>query len=243
MEQKSNDLPKINIQTLSKWFLRNKCTFTNCYLGLRKYFPFSTSVKPSASTKSTIITKAIETSEIGKPTSNGIVKDLKSTTTELVLESKERPLVKREIHLAPPKESRETQLQQVKEPSREPPKEDKKGQQVLQKTSSTITLRSVKIQPGPKAELKAVPSEQEVNGEKTKQLLAADWQAALSTKPDNLTSEELENHVGLKKSAAEIKIQRIPPQFECRPQSQEALEGEVVTFRCRGKNDSFLGCF
>ncbi|XP_070806279.1 myosin light chain kinase, smooth muscle [Pituophis catenifer annectens] len=195
--------------------------------------PLCTSVKPSASTKSTIITKAIETSEIRKPTSNGIVKDLKSTTTELLLESKERPLVKREIHLAPPKESRETQLQQVKEPSREPPKEDKKGQQVLQKTSSTITLRSVKIQPGPKAELKAVSSEQEVNGEKTKQLLAADWQAALSTKPDNLTSEELENHIGLKKSAAEIKIQRIPPQFECRPQSQEALEGEVVTFRCR----------
>lgn len=151
--------------------------------------------------------------------------------------------MKREIHLASPKEARETQLQQVKEPSREPPKEDKKGQQVLQKTSSTITLRSVKIQPGPKAELKAVSSEQEVNGEKTKQLLAADWQDVLSTKPDNLTSEELENHVGLKKSAAEIKIQRIPPQFECRPQSQEALEGEVVTFRCRCKNDSFLGCF
>uniref|UniRef100_A0A670YKA8 Myosin light chain kinase, smooth muscle n=1 Tax=Pseudonaja textilis TaxID=8673 RepID=A0A670YKA8_PSETE len=170
---------------------------------------------------------------IRKPTSNGIVKDLKSTTTELLLESKERPLVKREIHLAPSKVVKETQLQQVKEPIREPPKEDKKGQQVLQKTSSTITLRSVKIQPRPKAELKAVSSELEVNGEKTKQLLAADCQAALSTRPDNLTPEELENHVELKKSAAEIKIQRIPPQFECRPQSQEALEGEVITFRCR----------
>uniref|UniRef100_A0A670YJV2 Myosin light chain kinase, smooth muscle n=1 Tax=Pseudonaja textilis TaxID=8673 RepID=A0A670YJV2_PSETE len=190
-------------------------------------------VNPSASTKSTITTKAFETSEIRKPTSNGIVKDLKSTTTELLLESKERPLVKREIHLAPSKVVKETQLQQVKEPIREPPKEDKKGQQVLQKTSSTITLRSVKIQPRPKAELKAVSSELEVNGEKTKQLLAADCQAALSTRPDNLTPEELENHVELKKSAAEIKIQRIPPQFECRPQSQEALEGEVITFRCR----------
>lgn len=154
--------------------------------------------------------------------------------------------MKREIQLAPPKEARENQLQQMKEPNREPAKEDRKSQQVLQKTSSTITLRSVKIQPGPKAELKAVSSEQEANGEKTKRLLAADWQAAFATKSDNLTFEELENHVALKKSAAEIKIQRIPPQFECRPQSQEALEGEEVTFRCRGKKalaDSFLGCF
>ncbi|XP_039179724.1 myosin light chain kinase, smooth muscle isoform X3 [Crotalus tigris] len=196
--------------------------------------PLCTSAKPSASTKSTIITKAIETSEFRKPTSNGVVKDLKSTTTEVLLESKERPLVKREIQLAPPKEARENQLQQImKEPNRDPAKEDRKSQQVLQKTSSTITLRSVKIQPGPKAELKAVSFEQEANGEKTKQLLAADWQAAFSTKSNNLTSEELENHVALKKSAAEIKIQKIPPQFECRPQSQEALEGEEVTFRCR----------
>ncbi|KAM6461571.1 myosin light chain kinase, smooth muscle isoform 3-T3 [Liasis olivaceus] len=192
-----------------------------------------TSAKPSASTKSTIITKAIETPEFKKPTSNGIVKELKSTTTELLLEPKERPFVKRESYLASPKEARENKLQPVKEPNRGPPKEDRRGHQVLQKTSSTITLRSVKIQPGPKAELKAVSSKQEVNGGKTKQLLAAGWQAAASTKPDNLTTEELEDHTELKKSTLDTKIQRIPPQFECRPQSQETLEGEEVTFRCR----------
>uniref|UniRef100_A0A8D2Q5V0 Myosin light chain kinase, smooth muscle n=2 Tax=Varanus komodoensis TaxID=61221 RepID=A0A8D2Q5V0_VARKO len=110
-----------------------------------------------------------------------------------------------------------------------------KGCRVLQKTSSTITLQSVKVQPGPKAELKATSSGVESNGEKPKQPATAGWQPGPSAKLGGLRAKEMEACTGLKKSITEVKreTQGIPPQFECRPQSQEALEGEEVTFRCK----------
>uniref|UniRef100_A0A670HZD6 Myosin light chain kinase, smooth muscle n=1 Tax=Podarcis muralis TaxID=64176 RepID=A0A670HZD6_PODMU len=111
----------------------------------------------------------------------------------------------------------------------------RKGCRVLQKTSSTITLQSVKVQTGPKAQVKAASSGQEDDGKKPKQPLTTGWQAAPSIRPSGLRTKELDDRVGLKKSITDVKreTQGIAPQFECRPQSQEALEGEVVTFRCK----------
>ncbi|XP_033018698.1 myosin light chain kinase, smooth muscle isoform X2 [Lacerta agilis] len=197
--------------------------------------PPCTATKCSTFTKPTITTKAIETSEFRKATSNGIAKELKSTTTELLLESKERPAVKKEIPLTSSKEAKQNQLEEVKEPHIEPRKEEGKGCRVLQKTSSTITLQSVKVQTGPKAQLKAASSGQEDDGGKPKQPLTTGWQAAPSIRPSGLRTKELDGRVGLKKSITDVKreTQGIAPQFECRPQSQEALEGEVVTFRCK----------
>ncbi|XP_060131882.1 myosin light chain kinase, smooth muscle isoform X2 [Zootoca vivipara] len=186
-------------------------------------------------TKPTITTKAIETSEFRKATSNGIAKGLKSTTTELLLEPKERPAIKKEIPLTSSKETKQNQLEEVKEPHIEARKEEGKGCRVLQKTSSTITLQSVKVQAGPKAQVKAASSGQEDDGKKPKQPLTTGWQAAPSIRPSGLRTKELDDHVGLKRSITDVKreTQGIAPQFECRPQSQEALEGEVVTFRCK----------
>uniref|UniRef100_A0A8D2LG54 Myosin light chain kinase, smooth muscle n=1 Tax=Varanus komodoensis TaxID=61221 RepID=A0A8D2LG54_VARKO len=170
-----------------------------------------------------------------RATSNGIAKELKSTTTELLLEPKERPAMKKEAPLPSAKETKLNATEQSKEPNVEPPNEEGKGCRVLQKTSSTITLQSVKVQPGPKAELKATSSGVESNGEKPKQPATAGWQPGPSAKLGGLRAKEMEACTGLKKSITEVKreTQGIPPQFECRPQSQEALEGEEVTFRCK----------
>ncbi|XP_053107711.1 myosin light chain kinase, smooth muscle isoform X2 [Hemicordylus capensis] len=186
------------------------------------------------STKSSITTKAIETSEFRKASSNGIVKALKSTTTELLLESKERPAVKKETSIVSSQEAKQNRLDQVKEPKTEPPKEGR-GYRVLQTTSSTITLQSVKVQPERKAELKATCPRQEENGQRIKQSLTPSWQASTSTRLGGLRTKELDESVGFKKSIIEVKRepQGIPPQFESRPQSQEALEGEEVVFRCK----------
>ncbi|XP_061465054.1 myosin light chain kinase, smooth muscle isoform X1 [Rhineura floridana] len=197
--------------------------------------PLCTSTKSSASTKPTIITKAIETSEFRKATSNGIAKELKSTTAEFLLESKKRPAVKKETPLASSKEPKQNQLEELKELNIEPPKEEGRGYQVLQKTSSTITLQSIKVHAEPKAELKATSSRQVDDVKRPKQILPMVFQATPSTRPGSLRTKELEDHAGLKKSITDVKRETrgIPPQFECRPQSQEALEGEEVTFRCK----------
>ncbi|XP_060630871.2 myosin light chain kinase, smooth muscle isoform X2 [Anolis sagrei] len=197
--------------------------------------PLCTTAKSSASIQPTITTKAVNTSEFKKATSNGITKELKSTSTELLLESKERPVMKQD---PPPASSNETKLstsEKVKEPSIEPPKEEGRVCQVLQKTSSTITLQPVKVQTGPRAEVKATNSRQEDDDKKPKQLLTANWKGTTSAKLSGLRTKEPEERLGLKKSITEVKRepQGIPPQFECRPQSQEALEGEEVTFRCK----------
>ncbi|XP_066477490.1 myosin light chain kinase, smooth muscle [Tiliqua scincoides] len=187
------------------------------------------------STKSTITTKAVETSEFRKATSNGFAKELKSTTTELLPESKEQPTVKKELSLVSSKEVKPSRLELLKEPSTESPKEDGRGCRVLQKTSSTITLQSVKVQTGPKSELKTTCSRQVDDEKRVSQPVSTSWQSASSIRPGGFRTKELEDHVGLKKNLTDAKreTQGIAPQFESRPQSQEALEGEDVTFRCK----------
>lgn len=169
-----------------------------------------------------------------KATSNGFAKELKSTTAELFLESKEQPVVKKEVSLVSSKEVKPNRLELSKEPSTESPKGDGKGNQVLQKTSSTITLQSIKVQTGkPKSELRC--SSQTDDEKRAKQ--PTGWHSASSMRPGVLGTKELEDHVGVKKNLPDVKRepQGISPQFESRPQSQEVLEGEDITFRCKGK--------
>ncbi|KAH0621307.1 hypothetical protein JD844_022450 [Phrynosoma platyrhinos] len=120
----------------------------------------------------------------------------------------------------PPTSSKERKLnslEKIKEPNIEPPKEEGKGYWVLQKTSSTITLQSVKVQTGPKTELKAATFGQEDDEKKPKQSLTANWKDALSARQGGLRTKELEDHVGFKKNITEVKRepQGISPQFEC----------------------------
>ncbi|XP_054828903.1 myosin light chain kinase, smooth muscle-like [Eublepharis macularius] len=187
------------------------------------------------STKSAVTTKAIETSPFRKATSNGIAKDLKSTTTELVLEPKDRATVKKETSLISSKETKRSSLEQTKEPNVEPPKEEKRGYQVLQKTSSTITLQAIKVSTGPKAGPNMTSLRWGEDGKGPKQPITTGWQAPSTVRLGGSRTKELEDHVELKKSTAQVKKepQGIPPQFESRPESQEILEGEEVTFKCK----------
>lgn len=179
----------------------------------------------------------METSEFRKTTSNGIAKELKSTTAELLFDSKDRPATKKETSLVSSMEAKQNISEQVKESDTKPPKEEGRGNRALQKTSSTITLQAIKVQTAPKAELKAACTMQEDDGERAKQPLSTSWQAAPSVRTGSLRTKELEDHASFKKNIMDVKreSQGIPPQFDTRPQSQESQEGEEVTFRCKGK--------
>lgn len=67
--------------------------------------------------------------------------------------------------------------------------------------------------------------------------MTSGWQAPSTMRLGGLRTKELEDNVELKKSATDLKRepQGISPQFESRPESQEILEGEEVTFKCKGK--------
>nr|XP_056717065.1 myosin light chain kinase, smooth muscle isoform X2 [Euleptes europaea] len=187
------------------------------------------------STKSTVTTKATEASPFRKATSNGIVKDLKSTTTELLLEPKDRAAVKKETSLISSKETKQSSLEQTREPNVQPPKEERKGYRVLQKTSSTITLQAIKVPTGAKAGPNTTSLRREEDGKGPKQSGTTSWQTPSTVRLGGLRTKELEDNVELKKNAAEVKreTQGILPQFESRPESQEILEGEEVTFKCK----------
>uniref|UniRef100_A0A8C0F9N5 Myosin light chain kinase, smooth muscle n=1 Tax=Bubo bubo TaxID=30461 RepID=A0A8C0F9N5_BUBBB len=118
-----------------------------------------------------------------------------------------------------PKDSKQAQHQEANAVSPQEPKEVKKGSQVLQKTSSTITLQAVKLQPEPKAE----PQTTSIR------------QAPSLTGQVSPRSREAENRSGVRKAVMEEKREPlgIPPQFESRPQSLEASEGQEIKFKSK----------
>ncbi|KAL8183168.1 UNVERIFIED_CONTAM: hypothetical protein K2H54_021176 [Gekko kuhli] len=186
------------------------------------------------STKSNVTTKATETSPFRKSTSNGFAKDLKSTTTELLLEPKDRAAMKKETSLISPEETKQSSLEQTKEPNIQSPKEERRSYRVLQKTSSTITLQPIKVSTGPKAGPSTTSLRREEDGKGPKKSMTTGWQAPSTTRPGGLRTKEQDDNVELKKSTTELKkeLRGIPPQFERRPESQEILEGEDITFKC-----------
>ncbi|XP_063198369.1 myosin light chain kinase, smooth muscle isoform X5 [Chroicocephalus ridibundus] len=185
----------------------------------------------------TLAVKAVENSEYKQATSNGITKELKSNNTELVVETKDRVSAKKEtFYIArEAKDSKQGQHQESNAVSPQEPKEGKKGSQVLQKTSSTITLQAVKLQLEPKAEPQATSIRQGEDRKRTVQPLMSAQQTLTLTEQVSPRSREAENRSGTRKAVMEEKKEPlgIPPQFESRPQSLEASEGQEIKFKSK----------
>uniref|UniRef100_A0A8C0UFH7 Myosin light chain kinase, smooth muscle n=1 Tax=Cyanistes caeruleus TaxID=156563 RepID=A0A8C0UFH7_CYACU len=177
--------------------------------------------------------KAVENSEFKQATSNGIAKELKSSSTELMVETKDRvPANKESFYIT--REAKESKQGQHQETNTEH-NEGKKGPQVLQKTSSTITLQSVKLQPEPKAESQAPSIRQGENRKRGVQLLMSAQQTPPLTGHVSPRTREAENRSGARGAVMEEKREHlgIPPQFETHPQSLEASEGQEIKFKSK----------
>uniref|UniRef100_A0A8V0Z722 Myosin light chain kinase, smooth muscle n=1 Tax=Gallus gallus TaxID=9031 RepID=A0A8V0Z722_CHICK len=180
----------------------------------------------------------IENSDFKQATSNGIAKELKSTSTELMVETKDRLSAKKETFYTS-REAKDGKQGQNQEANAVPLQESRgtKGPQVLQKTSSTITLQAVKAQPEPKAEPQTTFIRQAEDRKRTVQpLMTTTTQENPSlTGQVSPRSRETENRAGVRKSVKEEKREPlgIPPQFESRPQSLEASEGQEIKFKSK----------
>lgn len=202
-----------------------------CCISVNLLFSFSMPSKPTP-----LVVKGIENSEFKQATSNGIDKELKSSSTELMVEAKDRVSAKKETFYIT-KESKQEQHQEANVVSPQEPKEGKKGSQVLQKTSSTITLQAVKPQPEPKAEPQATFIRQNEDRKRAVQPLMSGQTNSSLTGQITPRSREAENRSGALRALTEEKREPlgIPPQFESRPQSLEASEGQEIKFKSKGK--------
>lgn len=203
-----------------------------CHVSPNFSFSFSVPSKPT-----TLAVKAVENSEFKQATSNGIAKELKSSHTELMVETKDRVPAKKETFYIT-REAKESEQGQHQVTNTEH-KEAKKGPQVLQKTSSTITLQSVKLQP----ESQAPSIRQGENRKRGVQLLMSAQQTPPLTGHVSPRTREAENRSGAWEAVMEEKREPlgIPPQFEIHPQSLEASEGQEVKFKSKGKGMKIIG--
>uniref|UniRef100_A0A8B9IAA2 Myosin light chain kinase, smooth muscle n=3 Tax=Anserinae TaxID=2068722 RepID=A0A8B9IAA2_9AVES len=185
----------------------------------------------------TFATKAAENSDFKQAASNGIAKELKSSSTELMIETNDRVSAKKEAFYISreAKESKQVQNQEVNAVSLQEPKGGTKGSKVLQKTSSTITLQPVKVQPEPKAEPQTAFIRQGEDRKRTVQPLMTTQQTPSLTGQVGPRSREAENRAGARKAVMEEKRDPlgIPPQFESRPESLEASEGQEIKFKSK----------
>uniref|UniRef100_A0A8C0UBR0 Myosin light chain kinase, smooth muscle n=1 Tax=Cyanistes caeruleus TaxID=156563 RepID=A0A8C0UBR0_CYACU len=151
---------------------------------------------------------------------------VQGTAKGLVPANKESFYITREA-----KESKQGQHQETNTEHNE----GKKGPQVLQKTSSTITLQSVKLQPEPKAESQAPSIRQGENRKRGVQLLMSAQQTPPLTGHVSPRTREAENRSGARGAVMEEKREHlgIPPQFETHPQSLEASEGQEIKFKSK----------
>uniref|UniRef100_A0A8C3V8A5 Myosin light chain kinase, smooth muscle n=1 Tax=Catharus ustulatus TaxID=91951 RepID=A0A8C3V8A5_CATUS len=181
------------------------------------------------SKQTTLAVKAVENSEFKQATSNGIAKELKSSSTEPMVETKDRMSAKKESFYIT------TEAKESKQETNTEHKEGKKGSQVLQKTSSTITLQSVKLQPEPKAESQALSIRQGENRKTGVQLLMSAQQTPPLTGHISPRTREAENRSGARGAVMEERREplAIPPQFEIHPQSLEASEGQEIKFKSK----------
>uniref|UniRef100_A0A8B9QE24 Myosin light chain kinase, smooth muscle n=1 Tax=Apteryx owenii TaxID=8824 RepID=A0A8B9QE24_APTOW len=181
--------------------------------------------------------KAAEHSEFQQVTSNGIAKELKSSSADMI-ETKDRLSAKKETFCISSKEvkdSKEGHHQEASVVSPQEPKGGTRGSQVLQKTSSTITLQAIKFQPEPKAEPQATSLRPGEDRKRPVQPMVTAQQTSLLTGQVSPRSREAENRGGARKAVTEEKRepQGIPPQFESRPQSLEASEGQEIKFKSK----------
>ncbi|XP_068805189.1 myosin light chain kinase, smooth muscle isoform X2 [Struthio camelus] len=198
--------------------------------------------------KPTLPAKTAENSEFKQVTSNGIAKELKSTSTDMV-ETKDRVSAKKEtFHISSKevKDSKEGQHQEASAVSTQDPKGGTRGSQILQKTSSTITLQAIKLQPEPKAEPQVASARPGEDRKRTVQPVMTAQQTPPLTGQVSPRSREAENRAGARKALMEEKRepQGILPQFESCPQSLEASEGQEIKFKSKGpKVEEVAPCF
>lgn len=194
----------------------------------------------------TLAVKAVENSEFRQTTSNGIAKELKSGSTEFTAETKDRTSARKEtFHVTrEAKDSKQGQHQEPNAVSPQESKEGKKGSQALQKTSSTITLQAVKLQPEPKAEPRAAFLRQGEDRQRAVQPLVSAQPTPSLTGQGSPRSRDAESRSGARKAVTEEKREPlgIPPQFESRPQSLEASEGQEIKFKSKGKGMKGIRC-
>lgn len=190
-----------------------------------------------------LATKAIENSDFKQATSNGIAKELKSSSTELMVETKDRVSAKKETFYIS-REAKDVKQGQNQEANVAPLQESRgtKAPQVLQKTSSTITLQAVKVQPEPKAEPQTTFIRQAEDRKRTVQPLMTTQENPSLTGQASPRSREAENRAGARKTVKEEKREPlgIPPQFESCPQNLEASEGQEIKFKSKGKGWKLL---
>lgn len=156
-----------------------------------------------------------------------------------MIETKDRVSAKKEAFYISreAKESKQVQNQEVNAVSLQEPKGGTKGSQVLQKTSSTITLQPVKVQPEPKTEPQTTFIRQGEDRKRTVQPVTTTQQTPSLTGQVGPRSREAENRAGAQKAVTEEKRDPlgIPPQFESCPESLEASEGQEIKFKSKGK--------
>uniref|UniRef100_A0A8C6IXU2 Myosin light chain kinase, smooth muscle n=1 Tax=Melopsittacus undulatus TaxID=13146 RepID=A0A8C6IXU2_MELUD len=190
-----------------------------------------------ASVSAELTVQALWVSAEHLATSNGIAKELKSSSTEFMVEAKDRVATKNETFYVAreAKDSRQRQHQEANALSSQEPKEGRNGSQVLQKTSSTITLQTVKLQPEPKAKPQTTFIRQGEDRKRAMQPLMSAQQTPSLIGQVSPRSREAENRSGAWKAVMEEKREPlgIPPQFVSRPQSLEASEGQEIKFKSR----------
>lgn len=102
---------------------------------------------------------------------------------------------------------------------------------VLQKTSSTITLQSTKVQPKPRAVVSGIPALSQGETERTSALPPA----PISIRQSGLRSQEVGNKTVTRMIPLESQRESTVPKFESKPQSQQISEDEAVEFKCKGE--------
>lgn len=100
---------------------------------------------------------------------------------------------------------------------------------ILQKTSSTITLQSTKVQPKPNAVVSGVPTLSRGETERT----SAFPPAPISIRQSGLRSQEVGSKTVTRMIPLESQRESTAPKFESKPQSQQISEDEAVEFRCK----------
>ncbi|KAM5276339.1 myosin light chain kinase, smooth muscle isoform 2-T3 [Hipposideros larvatus] len=167
-------------------------------------------------------------SEIRKEVTNGIMQGPKLNSLETAADSQNCSSTQRGgspawVTSSMPQPLKESKL----EPSGDSPQKALRTP-ILQKTSSTITLQTTKVQPVARAPVSGSLSP---SGEE-RERPAAPPPATLPTRQSGLGSHEVVSKVTTRKISMESRRDSTFPKFESKPQSQEVREDQTVKFRC-----------
>ncbi|XP_043930851.1 myosin light chain kinase, smooth muscle isoform X2 [Protopterus annectens] len=198
----------------------------------------TTSVAKTVDHSETIHTTT-NSSETSHRTVNGVFMDKKFSSMAIAVDAKKNVDVTESSSklLKENRESIQVQKEEWKSDQKETllkPKTEKPSP-VQQKTSSTITLKAVKLQQEPKAEVAVTPSLNSHTEEK--RTVTQPWrvESPRALRMSQVDGKEAEKKPEIRKSAGEQRWEAkgTRPQFDLHPQSQQVLEGQDVIFRCK----------